>query len=115
MIRIVVPCLAVLLAACSAHHDDDSGLSMRYDAIPCGELVSQRAALTRAEPSRPPAQTARQPLGIFAPRGTDDRERAYRTIDAMTRSMERRDCGKEQAAKPPGTRDRTARRTGAPL
>lgn len=105
------PCLMMILAAvagCSslpAAIESEVVRSTLYDEVPCPSLKAQRAALV-AQYGDPAAQPdKRQPgepvtptgLSVVTPdfRSATDKERgvAWGRIEAMTSSLERRQCG----------------------
>ncbi|AZO49254.1 MAG: hypothetical protein EOS58_11450 [Mesorhizobium sp.] len=105
-IMVLASCLAT--AGCvggtsmSERQDEDVQSSLQYDNVPCDQLIAQRNAL--AEQSQLPTTaktTFSNPAMGFGPFTPDMRSKARRDadkaagqIDAMNRSIERRDCGK---------------------
>jgi hypothetical protein len=86
--------------------------SIRYDSVPCKTLIAQRDALVRTygSPTALPADQQpgvrpilkQQPTGLLPvpdlrSTATRDRKKAYGKIEAMDRSIDRRQCGKPKA------------------
>jgi len=112
--------LAASVAACSdmrADVDSEVVNSVRYDEVPCRTLISERDALvkTYGSPEGLPADQQpgvrpilkQQPTGLFAvpdfrSTATRERKKAYGKIEAMDRSINRRQCGKPKAQKKGG-------------
>lgn len=110
-----VALLAASVAACSdmrADVDSEVVNSVRYDEVPCKTLLSERDALvkTYGSPEGLPADQQpgirpilkQQPTGLFPvpdlrSKATRERKRAYGKIEAMDRSINRRQCGKPKA------------------
>lgn len=99
-------CLAV--AGCvggnsmSERQDEDVQSSLRYDDVPCDQLLAQRDGLARqynlAVDVKPTFSDPALGFGPFTPdirsKSKRDRDRAIGEIDAMNRSIVRRDCGR---------------------
>ncbi|MBZ9860865.1 hypothetical protein [Mesorhizobium sp. CA12] len=82
--------------------DEDVQSSLQYDDVPCDQLLAQRNQLARQNnlpvTAKPGFSNPAMGFGPFMP---DMRSKAQRAsnkasgeIDAMNRSIERRDCGK---------------------
>ena len=82
--------------------DEDVQSSLQYDDVPCDQLLAQRNQLARQNnlpvTAKPSFSNPAMGFGPFIP---DTRSKAQRAsnkasgeIDAMNRSIERRDCGK---------------------
>lgn len=86
----------------SERQDQDIQSSLQYDSVPCDQLLAQRDALARQHNLPVTAKPAfSNPAMGFGPFTPDTRSQAQRDadsatgeIDAMNRSIERRDCGK---------------------
>ncbi|TKT69624.1 hypothetical protein [Aquamicrobium sp. LC103] len=84
--------------------------SLVYDEVPCRDLMRQRDDLRRKYPRLPPDRGERRPLTVFAgvtpdlrSLGRTDALAAKGKINAMTHSIERRECeagGPESRAQP---------------
>ncbi|HVW58007.1 MAG TPA: hypothetical protein VHC00_20225 [Rhizobiaceae bacterium] len=112
--------LAASVAACSdmrADVDSEVVNSVRYDEVPCNTLISERNALvkTYGSPEGLPADQQpgvrpilkQQPTGLFPvpdlrSNATRERKKAYGKIEAMDRSINRRQCGKPKAQQKKG-------------
>jgi hypothetical protein len=112
---VVMMVLAASVAACSdmrADVDSEVVNSVRYDEVPCKTLISERDALvtTYGSPGNLPADQQpgvrpilkQQPTGLFPvpdfrSTATRERKKAYGKIEAMNRSINRRQCGKPKA------------------
>jgi hypothetical protein len=112
--------LAASLAACSdmrADVDSEPVNSVRYDSVPCKTLIAERDALvkTYGSPEGLPADQQpgvrpilkQQPTGLFPvpdlrSTATRERKKAYGKIEAMDRSINRRQCGQPKAQKKGG-------------
>jgi hypothetical protein len=112
---IAVVLLAGSAAACSdmrADVDSEVVNSVRYDQVPCKALMGRRDALvkTYGSPEGLPADQQpgvrpilkQQPTGLFPvpdlrSTATRDRKKAYGKIEAMDRSINRRQCGSPKA------------------
>lgn len=117
---VTVALLAASVAACSDMRTDvDSEVvnSVRYDEVPCKALISERDALvkTYGSPEGLPADQQpgvrpilkQQPTGLFPvpdlrSTATRKRKKAYGKIEAMDRSINRRQCGKPKSQKKSG-------------
>ncbi|WP_246671974.1 MULTISPECIES: hypothetical protein [unclassified Mesorhizobium] len=82
--------------------DEDVQSSLQYDDVPCDQLLAQRNQLARQNnlpvTAKPGFSNPAMGFGPFMP---DVRSKAQRAsnkasgeIDAMNRSIDRRDCGK---------------------
>lgn len=112
--------LAVLASSCSdmrADVDSEVVNSVRYDTVPCTQLMAERDALvkTYGSPESLPAGQQpgirpilkEQPTGLFPvpdlrSKATRDRKKAYGRIEAMDHSINRRQCGKPKDQKKTG-------------
>lgn len=105
-IMVLASCLA--MAGCvggtsmAERQDEDVQSSLQYDSVPCDQLIAQRNALAEQNNLPTTAKTTfSNPAMGFGPFTPDIRSKARRDadqaagqIDAMNRSIERRDCGK---------------------
>ncbi len=103
--------IAASVAACSdmrADVDAEPVNSVRYDSVPCRTLIAERDGLVRTygSPGGLPADQQpgirpylkQQPTGLmpvpdFRSTSTREHKKAYGRIEAMDRSIERRQCG----------------------
>ncbi|TPN89604.1 hypothetical protein FJ987_08860 [Mesorhizobium sp. CU2] len=82
--------------------DEDVQSALQYDDVPCDQLIAQRNALAQQSNLPVTAKTTfsnpAMGFGPFMPdtrsKAERDRNKASGQIDAMNRSIERRDCGK---------------------
>jgi hypothetical protein len=102
---VLASCLAA--AGCmgnslSESQDANIQSSLQFDAVPCDQLLAQRNQLAQQYHVSPTAKpTFSDPAMGFGPfmldgrsKSTKDAEAASGRIDAMNRSITRRDCGK---------------------
>jgi hypothetical protein len=82
--------------------DADVQSSLQYDSVPCDQLLANRNALAQQYnlpiTAKPDFSNPAMGFGPFTPdvrsKAQRDSDRASGEIDAMNRSIERRDCGK---------------------
>ncbi|GLS38950.1 hypothetical protein GCM10010869_45470 [Mesorhizobium tianshanense] len=104
-ILVLASCLAS--AGCvgnsmSERQDADVRSSLQYDSVPCDQLLAQRAGLARQYrlpvDAKPSFSNPAMGFGPFTPdmrsKSKRDSDQARGKIDAMNRSMARRECGK---------------------
>lgn len=91
----------------SERQDANVESSLQYDSVPCDQLLAQRNALAQQYNLPTTAKTTfSNPAMGFGPFTPDVRSKAKRDldqatgeIDAMNRSIERRDCGQPDKQK----------------
>jgi hypothetical protein len=91
----------------SERQDETVQSSLQYDSLPCDQLLAQRSALARqynlpltAKPAFPnPAMGFGPFTPDIRPKARRDSDQATGEIDAMNRSIDRRDCGKPKKDK----------------
>ena len=106
--RIAALSLCLLAAGCgkdslAAHEDAAVISSLQFDEVPCRELLAQRNGLMQryglAETAKPTFTNSPTGLAPFIPdyrsRERQASEKAAGEIDAMNRSLVRRECIKE--------------------
>jgi hypothetical protein len=111
---VVLALVSVALPSCAdmrANTDSEVVNSMRFDTVPCATLMKERDELVRtygSPASLPPDKQPgirpilkQQPMGMFPvpeyrSKKTVEQRRAWGRIEAMNRSIERRQCGKPQ-------------------
>ena len=105
-VMILASCLA--MAGCvggtsmAERQDQDVQSSLQYDSVPCDQLVAERNGLAAqyhlSTTAKPSFSNPAMGFGPFTPDVRSKRQRdadqAIGKIDAMNRSIERRDCGK---------------------
>jgi hypothetical protein len=114
---VVLAAACFLLAACADLRTDvDSEVvnSIRYDTVPCAQLMAERDSLVRTYGSPAGLAPDQQPgirpilkeqsMGIFPlpeyrSRKVREEKIAFGRIEAMDRSIDRRACGKPQPKK----------------
>jgi hypothetical protein len=82
--------------------DEDIQSSLQYDEVPCDQLLAQRNQLAQQNnlpvTAKPSFSNPAMGFGPFTPdmrsKASRDSNKASGEIDAMNRSIERRDCGK---------------------
>ncbi|TIU05300.1 MAG: hypothetical protein E5W44_26140, partial [Mesorhizobium sp.] len=82
--------------------DENVQSSLQYDSVPCEQLLANRNALAQQYnlpvTAKPAFSNPAMGFGPFTPdmrsRAQRDSDKASGEIDAMNRSIERRDCGK---------------------
>jgi hypothetical protein len=103
---VLASCLAV--ACCvggtstAERQDADVQSSLQYDSVPCDQLIANRNALAQQYnlpvTAKPDFSNPAMGFGPFTPdvrsKAERDGDRATGEIDAMNRSIARRDCGK---------------------
>ncbi|MEW6629485.1 MAG: hypothetical protein AB1440_01305 [Pseudomonadota bacterium] len=103
---VLVSCLTV--AGCvggtsmSERQDEDVQSSLQYDDVPCDQLIANRNALAQQNnlpvTAKPVFSNPAMGFGPFTPdvrsKAKRDSDKAAGEIDAMNRSIDRRDCGK---------------------
>lgn len=102
---ILASCLAT--AGCvgnsmSERQDANIESSLQYDTVPCDQLLAQRNGLAQQYnlpvTVKPTFSNPAMGFGPFTPdmrsKAKRDSDKASGEIDAMNRSLERRDCGK---------------------
>jgi hypothetical protein len=105
--HILVLMSCMLAAGCvgnstSERQDENERSSLQYDAVACDELLAQRDGLAQQYhlpvTVKPSFSNPAMGFGPFTPdmrsRTRRDTDRAIGEIDAMNRSIERRDCVK---------------------
>ncbi|MBZ9982244.1 MULTISPECIES: hypothetical protein [unclassified Mesorhizobium] len=91
----------------SERQEENVQSSLQYDSVPCGQLLAQRNALARqynlSQQAKPTFSNPAMGFGPFIPdirsKTKRDADKASGEIDAMNRSIERRDCGKPDKQK----------------
>lgn len=91
----------------SERQDDNVQSSLRYDSVPCDQLLAQRNGLAQqynlSTQVKPTFSNPAMGFGPFTPdirsKSKRDIDRATGEIDAMNRSIDRRDCGKPDEQK----------------
>jgi hypothetical protein len=86
----------------SERQDEDVQSSLQYDDVPCDQLIANRNALAQQNnlpvTAKPAFSNPAMGFGPFTPdvrsKAKRDSDKAAGEIDAMNRSIERRDCGK---------------------
>ena len=107
---ILASCLA--MAGCvgnsmSERQDANIESSLQYDTVPCDQLLAQRNGLAQQNnlpvTAKPTFYNPAMGFGPFTPdmrsKAQRDSDKAAGDIDAMNRSIERRDCGKQDNQK----------------
>ncbi|TPK88817.1 hypothetical protein FJ934_25885 [Mesorhizobium sp. B2-4-12] len=102
---VLASCLAT--AGCvgnsmSARQDANIQSSLQYDSVPCDQLLAQRNGLAQQHnlptTAKPTFSNPAMGFGPFMPdirtKAQRDSDKASGEIDAMNRSIDRRDCGK---------------------
>jgi hypothetical protein len=87
--------------------DADIQSSLQYDSVPCGQLLAQRNALAQqhnlSTKAKPAFSNPAMGFGPFMPdvrsKAKQDTDKATGEMDAMNRSIDRRDCGKPDEQK----------------
>ena len=82
--------------------DENVQSSLQYDSVPCDQLMANRTALAQQfnlpVTAKPTFSNPAMGFGPFTPdmrsKAQRDSDKASGEIDAMSRSIERRDCGK---------------------
>ncbi|RRH98801.1 hypothetical protein EH240_18815 [Mesorhizobium tamadayense] len=82
--------------------DENVQSSLQYDSVPCDQLLANRNALAQQNnlpvTAKPTFSNPAMGFGPFTPdmrsKAQRDSDKASGEIDAMNRSIERRDCGK---------------------
>ena len=108
---VLASCLAMtgcMGSSMSERQDQNVQSSLQYDSVPCGELLAQRNALAQqyhlsTDAKAPTFSNPAMGFGPFTPdmrsKSKRDTDLASGKIDAMNRSIERRDCGKPNKQK----------------
>jgi len=86
----------------SERQDEDVQSSLQYDDVPCDQLIANRNALAKQNnlpvTAKPAFSNPAMGFGPFTPdvrsKAKRDSDKAAGEIDAMNRSIDRRDCGK---------------------
>ncbi len=86
----------------SERQDEDVQSSLQYDDVPCDQLIANRNALAQQNnlpvTAKPAFSNPAMGFGPFTPdvrsKAKRDSDKAAGEIDAMNRSIDRRDCGK---------------------
>ncbi|MGX5842363.1 hypothetical protein ACWGTI_16730 [Mesorhizobium sp. ArgA1] len=107
---VLASCLA--MAGCvgssmSDRQDANVQSSLQYDSVPCDQLLAERNGLAQqynlSTTAKPSFSNPAMGFGPFTPdvrsKSKRDTDMASGKIDAMNRSMERRDCGKPNRQK----------------
>jgi hypothetical protein len=103
---VLASCLA--MAGCvggssmAERQDENVQSSLQYDNVPCDQLLAQRNGLAQQynlpTTAKPTFSNPAMGFGPFTPdmrsKAKRDSDKASGEIDAMNRSIERRDCGK---------------------
>jgi hypothetical protein len=102
---VLAPCL--LIAGCAGAslaegQDEDVQSSLQYDSVPCDRLLAQRNGLVQqyhlSVDAKPSFSNPATGFGPFMPdirsKTKRDADQATGKIDAMNRSIARRECGK---------------------
>jgi hypothetical protein len=93
----------------SERQDENMKSSLLYDAVPCEKLLAQRDGLAQqynlSTQVKPTFSNPAMGFGPFTPdmrsQSQRDIDRATGEIDAMNRSIDRRDCGKPEKQEKP--------------
>ena len=107
---ILACCLMTAGCVCnsmSERQDDNIQSSLQYDTIPCDQLLAQRNGLAQQYhlpvDIKPTFSNPAMGFGPFTPdirsKSQRDTDKATGEIDAMNRSIDRRDCGKPDKQK----------------
>ncbi|MCV3205907.1 hypothetical protein OHD62_04845 [Mesorhizobium sp. YC-39] len=102
---ILASCLAMAGCAGSSlaeRQDENVESSLQFDSVPCDQLLVQRNALAQQyrlpQDAKPSFSNSGVGFGPFTPdvrsKTQRDAEQASGRIDAMNRSITRRECGK---------------------
>ncbi|TIS56070.1 MAG: hypothetical protein E5W82_04345 [Mesorhizobium sp.] len=104
-LMVLASCLAV--AGCvgnsmSEQQDANVQSSLQYDSVPCDQLLAQRNGLAQqyhlSVDAKPSFSNPAMGFGPFTPdmrsKAKRDADQASGKIDAMNRSITRRECGK---------------------
>jgi hypothetical protein len=104
-VMVLASCL--VMAGCmgssmSERQDQDVQSSLQYDDVPCDQLLAERNGLAQqyhlSTDAKPSFSNPAMGFGPFTPdvrsKSKRDTDLASGKIDAMNRSIERRDCGK---------------------
>ena len=103
---VLASCLA--MAGCvggtsmAERQDENVQSSLQYDSVPCDQLLANRNALAQQYnlpvTAKPGFSNPAMGFGPFTPdmrsKAKRDSDKASGEIDAMSRSIDRRDCGK---------------------
>jgi hypothetical protein len=102
---VLAVCLA--MAGCAGnslaeHQDASIQSSLQFDSVPCDQLLAQRNGLAQQHnlpvDAKPTFSNSPMGFGPFTPdfrsKARRDAEQASGRIDAMNRSISRRECGK---------------------
>ncbi|WP_296745399.1 hypothetical protein [Mesorhizobium sp.] len=106
--NMVVLASCLMVAGCvggtsmSERQDEDVQSSLQYDDVPCDQLIANRNALAQQNnlpiTAKPTFSNPAMGFGPFTPdvrsKAKRDSDKAAGEIDAMNRSIDRRDCGK---------------------
>ncbi|MFD2052681.1 hypothetical protein ACFSQT_06050 [Mesorhizobium calcicola] len=87
--------------------DADIQSSLQYDSVPCDQLLARRNGLAQqynlSTKAKPTFSNPAMGFGPFTPdmrsKAKRDADKATGEIDAMNRSIDRRDCGKPNQQK----------------
>ncbi|MFD1987088.1 hypothetical protein ACFSOZ_32195 [Mesorhizobium newzealandense] len=87
--------------------DADIQSSLQYDSVPCDQLLAQRNGLAQqyhlSTKAKPTFSNPAMGFGPFTPdvrsKTKRDADKATGEIDAMNRSIDRRDCGQPDKQK----------------
>ena len=87
--------------------DDNIQSSLQYDSVPCDQLLAQRNGLAQqyhlSTKAKPTFSNPAMGFGPFMPdmrsKAKRDADKATGQIDAMNRSIDRRDCGQPNKQK----------------
>ncbi len=102
---VLVSCLAVtgcMGSSMAERQDQDVQSSLQYDSVPCDQLLAQRNGLAQqynlSTDAKPSFSNPAMGFGPFTPdtrsKSKRDVDQASGKIDAMNRSIVRRECGK---------------------
>ena len=91
----------------SEQQDANVQSSLQYDTVPCDQLLAQRNGLAQqynlATKAKPTFSNPAMGFGPFTPdmrsKAKRDTDKASGEIDAMNRSIDRRDCGQPDKQK----------------
>ena len=107
---VLASCLAMtgcMGSSMSERQDENIQSSLLYDSVPCDQLLAQRNGLAQqyhlSTDAKPSFSNPAMGFGPFTPdmrsKSKRDTDLASGKIDAMNRSIVRRDCGKPNKQK----------------
>ena len=107
---VLASCLAMtgcMGSSMSERQDENIQSSLLYDSVPCDQLLAQRNGLAQqyhlSTDAKPSFSNPAMGFGPFMPdvrsKAKQDADKATGQMDAMNRSIDRRDCGKPDQQK----------------